>query len=47
MVSVSAGVARFPQDGADADELIGAARSALAGAAGRAAIAEAAGDARA
>jgi GGDEF domain-containing protein len=42
-VSVSAGVARFPQDGADAEALLEAARAALAGAEGRARIAEAAG----
>jgi diguanylate cyclase (GGDEF)-like protein len=44
-VSVSAGVARFPQDGADADALVAAARSALARTGGRAMIAEAAGGA--
>ena len=43
-VSVSAGVARFPQDGTDAESLLGAARAALSGVAGRAAIAEAAGE---
>lgn len=42
-ISVSAGVARFPQDGADAESLLVAARAALGGASGRAAIAEAAG----
>jgi diguanylate cyclase (GGDEF)-like protein len=42
-VSISAGVARFPQDGADAEALLAAARAALAGAEGRARIAEAAG----
>jgi diguanylate cyclase (GGDEF)-like protein len=39
-VSVSAAVARFPQDGADAEALLAAARAALAGATGRAAIVE-------
>lgn len=43
-ISVSAGVARFPQDGTDAESLLAAARSALAGASGRASIVEAAGD---
>lgn len=43
-VSVSAGVARFPQDGPDAESLLAAARAALSGVAGRAAIAEAAGE---
>jgi diguanylate cyclase (GGDEF)-like protein len=43
-VSVSAGVARFPQDGPDAEALLAAARAALSGVAGRAAIAEAAGE---
>lgn len=42
-ISVSAGVARFPQDGADAEALLAAAGAALAGAGGRATIAEAAG----
>lgn len=41
-ISVSAGVARFPQDGGDADALVTAARAALAGASGRASISEAA-----
>ena len=40
-VSVSAGVARFPADGANADSLIAAAREAVASVAGRSAIAEA------
>ncbi len=40
-VSVSAGVARFPQDGSDAETLLGAARAALAGASGPASIGEA------
>ncbi len=44
-VTVSAGVARFPQDGSDAEALIGAARDALAGGAGAASISEAAGTA--
>jgi diguanylate cyclase (GGDEF)-like protein len=39
-ISVSAGIARFPQDGTDAESLIAAARATLAGASGRAAIAE-------
>jgi diguanylate cyclase (GGDEF)-like protein len=42
-ISVSAGVARFPQDGPDAEALLAAARAALAGAERRATIAEAAG----
>ncbi len=42
-VTVSAGVARFPQDGGDAEALVGAARAALASAAGTASISEAAG----
>jgi diguanylate cyclase (GGDEF)-like protein len=41
-VSVSAGIARFPLDGADAESLLAAARAALATAAGNASIAEAA-----
>ena len=40
-VSISAGVARFPQDGADAESLIAAARSALDGSSGKARISEA------
>jgi diguanylate cyclase (GGDEF)-like protein len=40
-VSVSAGVARFPADGPDAEALIAAARTAVASVNGRAAIAEA------
>ncbi len=44
-VTVSAGVARFPQDGGDAEALIGAARAALASGAGAASISEAAGTA--
>ena len=40
-ISVSAGVARFPQDGTDAATLMEAARAAVAGSSGRAAIAEA------
>jgi diguanylate cyclase (GGDEF)-like protein len=40
-ISVSAGVARYPADGASADVLIAAARDAVAGVEGRAAIAEA------
>ena len=43
-VSVSAGVARFPQDGGDAEALLAAARAALSGVSGRASIAEAAGE---
>jgi diguanylate cyclase (GGDEF)-like protein len=39
-VSVSAGIARYPQDGADAESLIAAARSAVAGVSGHARIAE-------
>jgi diguanylate cyclase (GGDEF)-like protein len=39
-VSVSAGIARFPQDGTDAEGLIEAARGAIAGIDGRALIAE-------
>ena len=39
-ISVSAAVARFPADGADADTLLEAARGALAGAAGPASIVE-------
>ena len=42
-VTISAGVARFPQDGDDADALLAAARAALKGAGERAAIVEAAG----
>lgn len=42
-VTVSAGVARFPQDGADADALLAAARGALASAVHPASIAEAEG----
>lgn len=42
-VSVSAGVARFPQDGSDADALLAAAREAVALAGGRATISEATG----
>jgi diguanylate cyclase (GGDEF)-like protein len=41
-VSVSAGVARFPQDGADATELLAAAKAALAASARHASIGEAA-----
>lgn len=44
-ISVSAGVARFPQDGADPEALLGAARAALAGRSGPAAITETAGGA--
>jgi diguanylate cyclase (GGDEF)-like protein len=40
-VTVSAGVARFPQDGTDAPALLAAARAALAGATERASVAEA------
>jgi hypothetical protein len=40
-VSVSAGVARYPADGTSAEILIAAARDAVAGADGRASIAEA------
>ncbi len=42
-VTVSAGIARFPNDGTDAESLLSAARSALAGAPDPASIAEAAG----
>lgn len=42
-VSVSVGVARFPQDGADAEALVAAARRALAGSSDPASISEAAG----
>lgn len=42
-ISVSAAVARFPQDGADSEALLGAARAALAGATGRGSIVEVAG----
>lgn len=42
-VTVSAGVARFPQDGDDADAVLTAARAALEGASERAVIVEAAG----
>lgn len=42
-ISVSAGVARFPQDGTDAESLISAARAALAAASSPASITEAAG----
>jgi diguanylate cyclase (GGDEF)-like protein len=42
-VSVSAGVARFPQDGTDADSLLAAARTALSGTAEPASIGEAGG----
>lgn len=42
-VSVSAGVARFPQDGTDAESLLAAARAALAGTARSASVAEAEG----
>jgi diguanylate cyclase (GGDEF)-like protein len=41
-VSVSAGVARFPQDGTDAESLLGAAKAALAASARHASIGEAA-----
>ena len=41
---VSAGIARFPQDGPDAESLLAAARAALAGAGGNATIAEAVGE---
>jgi diguanylate cyclase (GGDEF)-like protein len=40
-VTVSAGVARFPQDGTDAEALLTAARTALDGASERASVAEA------
>lgn len=40
-ISVSAGVARFPQDGQDAATLLEAARAALSGSSGRSAIVEA------
>ncbi len=40
-ISVSAGIARFPQDGADAESLLATARTALGGAADRASIVEA------
>ena len=43
-ISVSAGIACFPQDGQDADSLIAAARAALAEATGPASITEAGGD---
>ncbi len=43
-VSVSAGVARFPQDGADAEALLGAARAAIVASPGQATINEAAGE---
>ena len=43
-VSVSAGIARFPQDGADAESLLEAARAALASAGGGASISEAVGE---
>ena len=39
-ITVSAAVARFPQDGADAETLLAAARAALAGATGRSSIVE-------
>ena len=42
-VSVTVGVARFPQDGADAEALVAAARRALAGSSDPASISEAAG----
>lgn len=42
-MTISAGVARFPQDGVDADAVLAAARAALKGAGERAAIVEAAG----
>jgi GGDEF domain-containing protein len=41
-VTASAGIARFPQDGGDAAELLAAARAALEAANGRASIVEAA-----
>ncbi len=41
-VSISAGIARFPQDGSDAESLLAAARAALENAAGSASISEAA-----
>jgi diguanylate cyclase (GGDEF)-like protein len=44
-VTVSAGVARFPQDGTDGPALVAAARGALEGVGGRAAIGEATGEA--
>jgi diguanylate cyclase (GGDEF)-like protein len=40
-ISVSAGIARFPADGADAESLLASARAALTGASGAAAIVEA------
>ena len=43
-VSISAGIARFPQDGSDAESLLAAARAALASAGGNATIAEAVGE---
>jgi len=43
-VTVSAGVARFPQDGADAESVLAAARAAVEGAGERSAIVEATGD---
>ncbi len=43
-VSISAGIARFPQDGPDAEALLAAARAALASAGGNATIAEAVGE---
>jgi diguanylate cyclase (GGDEF)-like protein len=43
-VSVSAGIAHFPQDGPDAESLLAAARAALEGAGGGASISEAAGE---
>jgi diguanylate cyclase (GGDEF)-like protein len=42
-ITVSAGVARFPQDGPDAEALLEAARAAVAGSSERAAIVEAGG----
>ncbi len=43
-VSVSAGIARFPQDGGDAESLLAAARAALSGADAKASISEAVGE---
>jgi diguanylate cyclase (GGDEF)-like protein len=45
-ISVSAGVARFPQDGTDAETLLGAARTAVGASSQPAAIVEAGGQAR-
>jgi diguanylate cyclase (GGDEF)-like protein len=43
-VTISAGIARFPQDGSDAESLLAAARAALSRSSGNASISEAVGE---